>query len=84
MNMLFKQLTCVGISQEREAGELVQYLFLVILLGCVTLRLRVLGTQLKKTQDQTKARLDLPLPSVLFFSFMGSTSIVIGSTHSPP
>ena len=77
--MLFKQLTCVGISQEREAGELVQYLFLVILLGCV-----FYGTQLKKTQDQTKARLDLPLPSVLFFSFMGSTSIVIGSTHSPP
>jgi len=31
--MLFKQLTCVGISEEREAGESVQYLSLVILLG---------------------------------------------------
>ena len=82
--MLFKQLTCVGISQEREAGELVQYLFLVILLGCVTLRLRVLGTQLKKTQDQTKARLDLPLPSVLFFHSWGVHFYRNRSTHSPP
>jgi hypothetical protein len=40
--MLFKRLTCVGIRQEREAGESVQYLFLVILLGCVVLRLRIL------------------------------------------
>ena len=40
--MLFKRLTCVGISQEREVGELVQYLFLAILLGCVVLRQRVL------------------------------------------
>jgi len=39
--MLFKQLTCVGIREEREAGESVQYLFLVILLGSVTIRLRV-------------------------------------------
>ena len=32
----------VGIREEREAGELVQYLFLAILLGSVVLRQRVL------------------------------------------
>jgi hypothetical protein len=40
--MLFKQLTCVGISKEWEAGESVQCPFLVILLGCVILRLSIL------------------------------------------
>ncbi len=32
----------VGIETKREAGEYVQYPFLVILVGCVILRLRVL------------------------------------------
>jgi len=32
----------VGINSKREAGEYVRYPFLVILLGCVFLRLRVL------------------------------------------
>jgi hypothetical protein len=39
--MLFKQLTGVGIISEREAGKYVRYPFLVILLGCVVLRLCV-------------------------------------------
>jgi len=32
----------IGIKTKREAGEYVRYPFLVILLGCVILRLRVL------------------------------------------
>jgi len=32
----------VGINSKQEAGEYVRYPFLVILLGCVVLRLRVL------------------------------------------
>ena len=32
----------IGINSKREAGEYVRYPFLVILLGCVTVRLRVL------------------------------------------
>jgi hypothetical protein len=37
-----KMTPCVGINSKREVGEYVQYPFLVILLGCVVLRLRVL------------------------------------------
>ncbi len=55
-NMLFKQLTCVGIRQEREAGESVQYPFLVILLGCVILRLRVLPYKFKSGPETVLSR----------------------------
>ncbi len=37
-----KMTPLVGINSKGEAGEYVQYPFLVILLGCVVLRLRVL------------------------------------------
>ena len=54
--MVFKQPTCVGISSEREAGEQVQYLFLVILLGCIILSCVFYS---KITKSQTKAVISL-------------------------
>ena len=69
--MLFKQITCVGIRKEREAGELVQYLFLVILLGCVTLRLRVLRYSTKKNTRPNQGQARSPAAIRAFFFIHG-------------
>ena len=42
ISIVAKMTPNVGINSKREAGEYVRYPFLVILLGCVTVRLRVL------------------------------------------
>ena len=52
----------VGINSKREAGEYVRYPFLVILLGCVTVRLRVLHTVGNTNQNHTHYRQIIPFP----------------------